>query len=158
MQRGALRPFSSPNRPHRFLRTPRRSSGGSRAPSRKLPQPSRNWPAQKANFLASVLDGVGPQHGPHVTNALPGLSWHQWGEAVDCFWTEWLGRVVRQHEGRWHQRLPDLCELCQRHGAGCRQLLAQFQGLAASADAVRRLAHQCGPLAEIDAEMHNHFG
>ncbi|MCP4565247.1 MAG: M15 family metallopeptidase [Bosea sp.] len=39
-----------------------------------------------APFLADVLVSVGPQHGPHVTNALPGLSWHQWGEAVDCFW------------------------------------------------------------------------
>ena len=39
-----------------------------------------------APYLASVLDKVGPQHGPHVTNALPGLGWHQWGEAVDCFW------------------------------------------------------------------------
>ncbi len=42
--------------------------------------------AGKADFLASVLESVGPQHGPHVTNSLPGLSWHQWGEAVDCFW------------------------------------------------------------------------
>lgn len=39
-----------------------------------------------ANFLARVLNDVGAQHGPEVTNALPGLSWHQWGEAVDCFW------------------------------------------------------------------------
>jgi peptidoglycan LD-endopeptidase CwlK len=40
-----------------------------------------------ADFLADVLKSVGPQHGPHVTNALPGLSWHQWGEALDCFWS-----------------------------------------------------------------------
>ena len=40
-----------------------------------------------AGFLADVLHSVGPQHGPHVTNALPGLSWHQWGEALDCFWS-----------------------------------------------------------------------
>jgi hypothetical protein len=40
----------------------------------------------KADFLADTLDSVGPHHGPHVTNALPGLSWHQWGEALDCFW------------------------------------------------------------------------
>lgn len=40
-----------------------------------------------APFLASVVEDVGPQHGPHVTNALPGLGWHQWGEAVDCFWS-----------------------------------------------------------------------
>lgn len=42
--------------------------------------------AGRAPYLADVLDGVGPQHGPHVTNALPGYSWHQWGLAVDCFW------------------------------------------------------------------------
>lgn len=39
-----------------------------------------------ANFLAEVMETVGPQHGPPVTNALPGLGWHQWGEAADCFW------------------------------------------------------------------------
>ena len=37
-------------------------------------------------FLAHCLDSVGPQHGDPVTNAIPGLSWHQWGEALDCFW------------------------------------------------------------------------
>jgi len=47
-----------------------------------------------APFLASCIDSVGPQNGPPVTNALPGLSWHQWGEAADCVWvvagkTEW---------------------------------------------------------------------
>lgn len=39
-----------------------------------------------AEFLAHCLESVGPQHGDHVTNAPPGLSWHQWGEALDCFW------------------------------------------------------------------------
>jgi peptidoglycan LD-endopeptidase CwlK len=39
-----------------------------------------------ANFLAFCLDSVGPQSGDPVTNAIPGLSWHQWGEAVDCMW------------------------------------------------------------------------
>jgi hypothetical protein len=39
-----------------------------------------------APFLAHCLETVGPQHGDPVTNALPGYSWHQWGEAVDCFW------------------------------------------------------------------------
>lgn len=47
-----------------------------------------------APFLASVLDGVGPQSGRWATNALPAFSWHQHGEAVDCYWdvfgkTEW---------------------------------------------------------------------
>jgi len=39
-----------------------------------------------APFLAHCLGSVGPQYGEHVTNALPGFSWHQWGEALDCFW------------------------------------------------------------------------
>lgn len=50
--------------------------------------------AQGASFLADCLESVGPQNGPPVTNAIPGLSWHQWGEAADCAWvvdgkTEW---------------------------------------------------------------------
>jgi peptidoglycan L-alanyl-D-glutamate endopeptidase CwlK len=39
-----------------------------------------------ADFLAHCLGSVEPQHGDPVTNAIPGLSWHQWGEALDCFW------------------------------------------------------------------------
>ena len=39
-----------------------------------------------ASFLADVLDSVGPQNGDEVTKVLPGNSWHQWGEAIDCFW------------------------------------------------------------------------
>jgi peptidoglycan L-alanyl-D-glutamate endopeptidase CwlK len=41
---------------------------------------------QKADFLADCIERVGPQHGDPVTNAIPGLSWHQWDEALDCFW------------------------------------------------------------------------
>lgn len=39
-----------------------------------------------AGFLAQCLRSVGPQHGDHVTDTPPGFSWHQWGEALDCFW------------------------------------------------------------------------
>jgi len=54
------------------------------------------------SFVAHCIESVGPQYGPHVTNAVPGLSWHQWGEAVDCFWlldgkAEWSTR--KQVEG-----------------------------------------------------------
>ena len=38
-----------------------------------------------ALFLARVLEEVGPQHGRWATNAVPGLSWHQWCEACDLF-------------------------------------------------------------------------
>lgn len=53
--------------------------------------------AGAADFLAYCLESVGPQAGQQVTNALPGFSWHQWGEAVDCYWlvasaAEWSAR------------------------------------------------------------------
>lgn len=39
-----------------------------------------------AEFLAYCIESVVQQQGPHITNALPGFSWHQWGEAIDCYW------------------------------------------------------------------------
>lgn len=42
--------------------------------------------SKNAHFLAHCIESVGKQYGPHVTNAIPGLSWHQWGEAVDSVW------------------------------------------------------------------------
>lgn len=36
-----------------------------------------------ARFLADCIRRAGPQDGPQVTLAIPGYSWHQWGEAVD---------------------------------------------------------------------------
>jgi peptidoglycan L-alanyl-D-glutamate endopeptidase CwlK len=35
-------------------------------------------------FLAGILEEVGPQYGDHVTNAAPGESWHNYGEAFDA--------------------------------------------------------------------------
>ena len=39
------------------------------------------------SFIASIIRVVGPHIGPaqHITNAIPGLSWHQYREAVDCY-------------------------------------------------------------------------
>jgi hypothetical protein len=52
-----------------------------------------------AKFLAKCIDKAGPQSGAHVTNALPGFSWHQWDVALDCFWVvdgkaEWSTRKL----------------------------------------------------------------
>ena len=35
-------------------------------------------------YLAEVILRVGPQNGPHVTNAGPGESWHNYAEAFDA--------------------------------------------------------------------------
>jgi hypothetical protein len=54
--------------------------------------------AKGAPYLAHAIQAAGPRHGPHVTNAVPGYSWHQWGEAMDCYWlidgkAEWSTEV-----------------------------------------------------------------
>lgn len=46
----------------------------------------KNLRAKSCPFLADCLESVGPQNGPAVTRALPGLSWHQWDLAVDFGW------------------------------------------------------------------------
>lgn len=43
-----------------------------------------------ALYIANVIEAIGPQYpGPgikgHVTNAVPGQSWHNWGEGLDCY-------------------------------------------------------------------------
>lgn len=42
--------------------------------------------SKHAYFLAYCLHVVGDHKGSHITNALPGASWHQYGLAVDCAW------------------------------------------------------------------------
>ena len=46
----------------------------------------RELVAAGATFLARCIDIAGPQNDPWATNALPGMSWHQWGFACDCVW------------------------------------------------------------------------
>lgn len=36
-------------------------------------------------FLADILEAVGPQNGPYVTNACCGESWHNYGMAFDAY-------------------------------------------------------------------------
>jgi len=54
----------------------------------------------KCFYLSEVLDLVGPQHGRWATNAIPGFSWHQHDQAVDCFVLE-EGKAIwdRNHKG-----------------------------------------------------------
>ncbi|WMS87929.1 M15 family metallopeptidase [Pleionea litopenaei] len=65
--------------------------------TQQVVQQIKTFQQNGAPFLAHCIESVGPQNGRHVTNALPGFSWHQWGEAVDCFWlidgsAEWSTR------------------------------------------------------------------
>ncbi len=69
------------------------------------------------SFLADIFENVGPCSGPHVTNAAPGESWHNYAEAWDgvpleggkALWNyedakeQWgtYGQSVRQVEINW---------------------------------------------------------
>ena len=51
-------------------------------------------------WIATVLESVGPQFGRWATNALPGQSWHQFDEGVDCF------VLNKQRNACWSSRHP----------------------------------------------------
>jgi hypothetical protein len=40
--------------------------------------------AKDCQYLAAAIISAGPRTGRWATNAVPGNSWHQWGEAIDC--------------------------------------------------------------------------
>lgn len=49
-----------------------------------------------ASVLIDYIESVGPQYGSkEVTKAAPGFSWHQFGEAMDCF-------IVREGKAIWN--------------------------------------------------------
>ncbi len=81
-----MRPFFTERTPWEQARIYRSTRG-----TGEIARMANRVRASGAPYLAGVLEGVGPQFSPpgsqgHLTNAPPGLSWHQWGMAVDCFW------------------------------------------------------------------------
>jgi len=62
-----------------------------------------------APFLSKVLSDVGPQYGRWATNAPPGFSWHQWGEACDCFVLQ-DGKAIWDTDHCGYTRLKEECE------------------------------------------------
>ncbi|MGV8830895.1 MAG: M15 family metallopeptidase [Devosia sp.] len=117
---------------------------------------------QNANapYLAEVLHSVGPQHGPHVTNALPGLSWHQWGEALDCFWSlngsaEWSASKTADGINGYRiyaDRATDIGLNAGGHWSSFKDwphIQLRSAGSPISAGMT---------LAEVDAQMHHRFG
>jgi peptidoglycan L-alanyl-D-glutamate endopeptidase CwlK len=63
-----------------------RMTRGSAEISRKI----KSLREDGALYIAFVMEAVGPQYpGPgitnHVTYAVPGQSWHNWGEGMDCY-------------------------------------------------------------------------
>jgi peptidoglycan LD-endopeptidase CwlK len=57
------------------------------------------------DFIVACFTKAGPASGAWATNALPGQSWHQYGEAVDCFLEDASGNPVWESKsyGRYGQ-------------------------------------------------------
>ncbi|MGP4665582.1 M15 family metallopeptidase [Agrobacterium pusense] len=112
-----------------------------------------------APFLAEALQSVGPRHGKHVTNALPGLSWHQWGEAVDCFWAvngvaEWsASRIIDGVNG--YQVYAEMAKQAGLTAGGFWRSLKDWPHVQLRAAGSPVLSGY--NLAEIDAEMQKRF-
>ena len=115
-----------------------------------------------APYLANVIEDVGPQFGPKVTNAIPGLSWHQWGEAVDCFWNvdntaEWsVRRKIRLLDGRTENGYRIYAEIAVKNGLTAGGLWSSFKDWPHIQFRNRRLS-SFYTIAEIDQHMQDSF-
>ena len=58
--------------------------------------------------IAKCIESVGPQHGKPVTNAPPGLSWHQHGEAVDCYLLDYGQRADWNADAKGYVRYAEM--------------------------------------------------
>jgi len=78
-----------------------------------------------APYLADQLEKCPPCNASYATNAVGGLSWHNWGEAVDCFltigknaiWTDHpgyrvFGEAVGRHGLKWGGTFKSFKDLC----------------------------------------------
>ena len=84
-----LVPYFTLRDPHVQARLWRQSRGGA-----EIDQEIARLVALGAPWLAGVLRSAPHSTGPWATNAVPGDSWHQWGEAVDCYWKGADGSAV----------------------------------------------------------------
>ena len=112
----------------------------------RLYRQSRSWveishkidkfKARGLGFLADIIQEVGIYHGPHVTNAAPGESWHNYAEAFDGVpmiggkpaWNyddapfEWgmYGAMVREAGLNWSgdwKKFKEIAHAQKRHGS-----------------------------------------
>jgi peptidoglycan LD-endopeptidase CwlK len=108
-----------------------------------------------AHWLASLMDKRWAKTGPAVTNALPGMSWHQWGEAIDCFALGANGKAIWDARDAAYRVYAEEAKLLYLEPGG---LWLRFP------DAVHvQLRQASSPLkagiswAETDAEMKRRF-
>jgi len=112
-----------------------------------------------AEYLAFSIDSVGPQSGRHVTDAPPGLSWHQWGEAFDSFWVvngaaEWS--TTRKIDGLNGYHV--YAEEAERLGLTAGGLWLRFKDWPHAQLKSERGPQKLFTITEIDQTMRRRFG
>jgi hypothetical protein len=110
--------------------------------------------AKGAPWIAEVLMTAGPASGKWATNALPGQSWHQFGEALDCFVVGPTGAAI------WDAAHPGYKVYAER--AQARGLTAGYFWKGASDSVHIQLRPESSPLhtlswQHIDAAMKEKF-
>jgi peptidoglycan LD-endopeptidase CwlK len=115
--------------------------------------------ANGAPYLASRIEKAGAQNGDPVTNAIPGLSWHQWGEAVDCFWlvngdAEWSSKVKINGDNGYNVYAEEAQKIGLTAG-GLFKSLKDWPHMQLKSDSD---PSKTKSLSEIDAEMRIRFG
>ena len=63
------------------------------------------------HFLADTIHNVGPQKENTIaTNAIPGLSWHNWGRACDFLFFDNNGHIVHNGDAPCYKKLAEKAE------------------------------------------------
>lgn len=79
-----------------------------------------------ADVLARSPEPAGTRLGRHVTQAAPGESWHQWGEAWDA--VPWAGRRLAWEVPEGDPDYASAQEAWAVYGAACAQVAATWAG------------------------------
>jgi hypothetical protein len=111
--------------------------------------------AAGAPYLAGAIEKALPSSGPWATNAIPGYSWHQYGNAMDSVWVrdgvfEWSTTVDGDRNG-----YRQMAARCPAHGLT--SLLSIGDGGHVQMPAAGSPAGQY-TLLQIDALMKAKFG
>lgn len=64
--------------------------------------------SQTADYLALCIKNAGPQNGNIVTHAIPGTSYHQFGEALDVIILDSEGQMIESGSAPEYRKLQEI--------------------------------------------------
>lgn len=104
------------------------------------------------DYLANCLLAVGPQDGEWVTNALPGDSWHNWGEAADFLCFDIKGSPINSGDDPVYEDFQRLIPL-----AGLNNYGPNWKKDAGHVQLRRNAPHQLYSLQDIDKVLEERY-